>query len=58
MYFGGGLDLWREVYDGFGVVPFYAGSSGVQAGGWFARRSTASPISRASSSASPGSVPR
>ena len=35
MYFGGGLDLWREVYDGFGVVPFYAGSSGVQAGGWF-----------------------
>ncbi len=35
MYFGGGLDLWREAYDQFGVVPFYAGSSGVQAGGWF-----------------------
>lgn len=35
MYYGDGLKLWREVYDGFGVVPFYAGSSGVQAGGWF-----------------------
>jgi TRAP-type mannitol/chloroaromatic compound transport system substrate-binding protein len=33
--YGEGRDLWREVYDGFGVVPFYAGSSGVQAGGWF-----------------------
>lgn len=32
---GEGGRLWREVYDGFGVVPFYAGSSGVQAGGWF-----------------------
>jgi TRAP-type mannitol/chloroaromatic compound transport system substrate-binding protein len=35
MYFGGGLDLWRAAYDQLGVVPFYAGSSGVQAGGWF-----------------------
>jgi TRAP-type mannitol/chloroaromatic compound transport system substrate-binding protein len=33
--YGEGGKLWREVYDGFGVVPFYAGSSGVQAGGWF-----------------------
>lgn len=32
---GDGLALWREVYDPLGVVPFYAGSSGVQAGGWF-----------------------
>lgn len=32
---GEGGKLWREIYDGFGVVPFYAGSSGVQAGGWF-----------------------
>ncbi len=37
MHFGGGMDLWREVYQDFGVVPFYAGSSGVQAGGWFRR---------------------
>jgi TRAP-type mannitol/chloroaromatic compound transport system substrate-binding protein len=34
-YFGDGLALWRETYAPFGVVPFYAGSSGVQAGGWF-----------------------
>ncbi|NJO13322.1 MAG: hypothetical protein HC872_07515 [Gammaproteobacteria bacterium] len=32
---GEGMALWREVYDRFGVIPFYAGSSGVQAGGWF-----------------------
>jgi TRAP-type mannitol/chloroaromatic compound transport system substrate-binding protein len=36
-YFGDGLELWREVYDQFGVIPFYAGSSGTQAGGWFRR---------------------
>jgi len=35
--FGGGQELWQEVYAPFGVVPFYAGSSGVQAGGWFNR---------------------
>jgi TRAP-type mannitol/chloroaromatic compound transport system substrate-binding protein len=35
IYHGEGGKLWREIYDGFGVVPFYAGSSGVQAGGWF-----------------------
>ncbi len=35
--FGGGQELWEEVYAPFGVVPFYAGSSGVQAGGWFKR---------------------
>jgi TRAP-type mannitol/chloroaromatic compound transport system substrate-binding protein len=37
LYFGGGMELWREVYDGFGITPFYAGNSGVQAGGWFRR---------------------
>lgn len=35
--FGGGQALWEEVYAPFGVLPFYAGSSGVQAGGWFNR---------------------
>lgn len=35
--FGGGQELWNEVYAPFNVVPFYAGSSGVQAGGWFRR---------------------
>jgi TRAP-type mannitol/chloroaromatic compound transport system substrate-binding protein len=33
--FGDGQPLWEEVYAPFGVVPFYAGSSGTQAGGWF-----------------------
>jgi len=33
--FGGGQTLWEEVYADFGVVPFYVGSSGTQAGGWF-----------------------
>ena len=35
LYFGGGQDLWDEVYAEFGVKGFYAGSSGLQAGGWF-----------------------
>jgi TRAP-type mannitol/chloroaromatic compound transport system substrate-binding protein len=35
--FAGGQELWEEVYAPFNVVPFYAGSSGVQAGGWFNR---------------------
>jgi TRAP-type mannitol/chloroaromatic compound transport system substrate-binding protein len=33
--FGEGQALWDEVYAPFGVVPFYAGSSGTPAGGWF-----------------------
>ena len=37
LQFGGGQALWEEAYAPFGVLPFYAGSSGVQAGGWFAR---------------------
>ena len=35
LYFGGGLELWREAMAEFDVVPFFAGSSGVSAGGWF-----------------------
>jgi len=35
IHFGGGQALWEEVYAPFNVVPFYAGSSGVQSGGWF-----------------------
>ncbi|MAZ32855.1 MULTISPECIES: TRAP transporter substrate-binding protein [Thalassospira] len=33
--FGGGQELWEEAYAEFNVVPFYAGNSGMQAGGWF-----------------------
>ena len=37
MYDGGGLDLWREVYDRFNIVPFLCGNTGVQMIGWFRR---------------------
>jgi TRAP-type mannitol/chloroaromatic compound transport system substrate-binding protein len=37
MYDGGGLDLWREVYDRFNLVPFLCGNTGVQMTGWFRR---------------------
>lgn len=33
--YGGGQELWEEAYGDFGVQPFFAGSSCVQAGGWF-----------------------
>src|SRR5690625_384651 len=32
---GGGQELWDEVYEPYGVKPFFAGSSGTQFGGWF-----------------------
>ena len=32
---GGGLELWREIYGAQGVVPFVAGNTGAQMGGWF-----------------------
>jgi len=35
MYDGGGLALWREVYDRFNLVPFLCGNTGVQMTGWF-----------------------
>ena len=35
LYEGGGLALWRELYAGFGLVPFPAGNTGVQMAGWF-----------------------
>lgn len=37
IHFGGGQQLWEEVYASFNVQPFFAGSSGAQAGGWFRR---------------------
>ena len=37
LYFGGGLELWREAYAGHGVIPFPAGNTGAQMGGWFNR---------------------
>jgi len=36
-YYGGGLELWRELYAPFNIVPFPCGNTGVQMGGWFNR---------------------
>ncbi len=33
--YGGGLELWTELYDQFGLIPMPAGNTGVQMGGWF-----------------------
>jgi TRAP-type mannitol/chloroaromatic compound transport system substrate-binding protein len=35
LYYGGGLDLWRELYAPLNVIPFPAGNTGVQMAGWF-----------------------
>ncbi len=35
LHYGGGLQLWRELYAPFNVVPMAGGNSGVQMGGWF-----------------------
>ena len=37
LYYGGGLELWRELYAPFNIVPFPCGNTGVQMGGWFNR---------------------
>lgn len=35
LHYGGGLELWRELYANFNLVPFAGGSTGVQMAGWF-----------------------
>lgn len=35
LHFGGGLELWQELYKPFGVVPMAGGNSGAQFAGWF-----------------------
>ncbi|GIV38288.1 MAG: C4-dicarboxylate ABC transporter [Thermonema sp.] len=34
---GGGWQLWQEIYAPYNVIPFPAGNTGVQMGGWFNR---------------------
>jgi len=36
--YGGGQELWDELYTKFGLKGFAAGNSGVQMGGWFNRK--------------------
>lgn len=38
LYNGGGLELWREVYAPFNLMPFPMGNTGVQMGGWFNKK--------------------
>jgi TRAP-type mannitol/chloroaromatic compound transport system substrate-binding protein len=38
IYSGGGLEIWRELYKPFNVLPIPMGNTGVQAGGWFKKR--------------------
>jgi len=40
LYNGGGLELWRETYKPFHVIPFPLGNTGVQMGGWFNKEIT------------------
>lgn len=35
LYYGGGMELWKELYADFNLVPAAAGNTGVQMGGWF-----------------------
>ena len=35
LYYGGGLELWQELYAPFGLIPFPGGNTGTQMGGWF-----------------------
>ena len=34
-YHGGGMELWQEIYEPFGLYPMASGNTGVQMGGWF-----------------------
>lgn len=35
LHFGGGLELWRELYEPFNLYPIPCGNTCVQMGGWF-----------------------
>lgn len=35
LHYGGGMELWREIYAPFNIIPFQGGNTGVQMGGWF-----------------------
>ena len=35
LHYGGGLELWREAYAPFNLIPFPCGNTGVQMAGWF-----------------------
>jgi len=37
LYYGGGIELWQEIYKPFGIIPAATGNTGVQMAGWFNR---------------------
>jgi len=37
LHYGGGMQLWEELYAPFNLVPLAAGNTGVQMAGWFNR---------------------
>jgi len=37
LHHGGGLELWRRLYEPYGLVPMAGGNTGVQMSGWFNR---------------------
>ena len=38
LYYGGGLELLREIYAQFGIINFPAANTGAQMGGWYRRQ--------------------
>ncbi|HEY1027999.1 MAG TPA: TRAP transporter substrate-binding protein [Pseudomonas sp.] len=40
LHYGGGMQLWEEVYKPFGVLPMACGNTGVQTAGWFNKEIT------------------
>lgn len=43
LFYGGGLQLWEEIYAPFDLIPLPAGNTGIQMGGWF-RKEILSPL--------------
>ncbi len=35
---GGGMELWRELYAPYNLIPFNGGNTGLQMGGWYNRQ--------------------
>lgn len=35
LHYGGGIELWQEIYEPFNLLPMAAGNTGIQMGGWF-----------------------
>lgn len=38
LHYGGGLKMWRELYEPFNLIPFAGGNTGVQMAGWFKKQ--------------------